>query len=79
MKVGLKKQGYFYIEGCLLLELTTNIFQLLDFYFIFQNLTNLDNLDNFCKICTFLKREREREREREEYLMHPQNVGFLKK
>jgi len=47
--------------------------KLLDFYFIFQNLTNLDNLDNFCKDLYILK---EREREREEHLMHHKMWGF---
>jgi hypothetical protein len=36
MKGGENKQGYFYIEGCLLLELTTNIYQTLGFLFYFS-------------------------------------------
>jgi hypothetical protein len=76
MKVGLKKQGYFTLKAASYWNLPQTSTKLLDFYFIFQTLTNLDNLDNFCKDLYSLK---EREIEREEYLMHPQNVGFCKR
>jgi hypothetical protein len=71
MKVGLKKNKVIFIlKTASYWNLPQTSTKLLDFYFIFQNLTNLDNLDNFCKDLYILK-----ERERKTWCIHKM-LGF---